>query len=228
MRHVVTLTIIGLGSLLLGCGPPRALLGNPGAAYLTGRGRAIEITGKDPLELSWSENGVSYRTRAMVDGRRKSAFVRLVEANQDFVRVRSDAWKEPGDIPASYRKLTEARVVPGGPGYKKPTLMIPLGRIEEVGIYGQVPRRERTSTGDIVKGALGAATAIMVMVASEVEPEPDQGAGVLTVALVAAGVGAVAYPAYRVLAPQREPEPDVYPIGGPAGYRLEIRPPLPR
>ena len=228
MKLVATLTTVGLGALLLGCGSPRALLRDPGAVYLTGKGRAIEISSKDPLELTWSEDGVPYRTQAVVEGRDESAFVRLVEANQDYLVVRSDGWQEPGDVPASYRKLAEARVVPGGPGYKKPTLMVPRGRIAEIGILGQVPRLERVSRGDIVKGALGGATAIMAMAASEVEPEPDHGAGVLTAALVAAGVGAVAYPAYRVIAPRRESEPQVYPIGGAAGYRIEIRPPVTR
>ena len=244
MKPITCFTAAILAVQMLGCASPRLLLQHPGTLHLARGDRSIEITNDRLLTIEWSADGVSHCSRAMVDGKEEPVPVRLVEASEHALRLKSDAWDQLEDIPASYRKLpdtkiiprdtghkkfsveilSDMRIIPGGAGHRKPTVVIPIRQIREIGIYREIPRLARCTRKDIVTGALGAATGIMTGVASRHVSEPDQGDEVLVGVAIGALVGGIVYPVYKFFKPQYEPEPEVYPIDEGTGYRIEIRP----
>ena len=155
--------------------------------------------------------------------------VRLVEANADFVRVRSEAWKSVEHLPWSYLQASGIKVAARSGRYERPTVSIPVEQIDEVQVFARVRRprgRDELSPANVAAGALGG---LAVGADRHLVSEPDLNDGdiwtderAFGAVGISAAVGAVAYPAYRALWPRgRSRLAAAYRMD--EGWRVEVR-----
>jgi hypothetical protein len=186
---------------------------------------AIEITPKHRLFAKWSIDGIADSTHVSVHGEDKPTTVTVLEANEQHMRMGSRDWRGIKDIPKSYLRSEEIRIIPG-PG--RPTVLVPIGRIEEVrihdrklgapqlGRYVEIPRY-------IVIGALGGACVAIVSL-FEVEDREEladlKGTDLAVAAAVGTIVGGICYPVVEVFRPRYREIVKTYRIGDEEGYSI--------
>ena len=231
------LPILFLSACLPGCAGPQRLLSDGGCPVLVKDGQRVELKGKDRLFIRWKVDGRELVTQAVADGRDSLVAVRVVEANERTVRVRSDAWKKLEDVPRGY---FEAGVrVTGGSGRRgRPVVNVPLWDIGEIALcerrltkvdWAGFSRRNVTvgGLGGFTFGAMVAGADEVVFRGKSRREDYDflpllRGNEALAAAAVTTVTGAVVYPVYRVLWPRfRQGEERVFAIGE-EGWRVEI------
>jgi len=151
--------------------------------------------------------------------------VHVAGADEQYIHVKSEGWKNLEDIPRNYLKLKEIRITAGKKG-RNPVVAIPLRQIREIGVYEGVkpPILSRFSKKDIFIGALGGASVVMGgSVSASIPPGSGRDDEILTAFAIGAAGGAIAYPAYKTLNPRREQDLTIYPIDDREGWRIEIR-----
>ena len=82
-----------------GCARPGRLLEEAGGLVLARGEEAVEVERDAELAIAWTAGGAQYATWVRQRDGEKPMTVRLVEANADFVRVRSEAWKSVEHLP---------------------------------------------------------------------------------------------------------------------------------
>jgi len=235
-RCLFLLQIFFFAVYLPGCAGPQRLLSDAGQPVLMKGGQRVVLEGKDRLLIRWKTDGRELVTKAVVADRDSSIAVRIVEADEQTVRVRADVWKKLEDVPRGY---FEAGIrVTGGSGRRgRPVVNVPLEDIEEI-----VLCKRRLTTADwagfsrrnATVGALGGFTfGAVVAGADEIAfrensersdswPPMLRGNEALVATAVTTATGAVMYPLYRALWPRfRHQEERVFAIGE-EGWRVEI------
>ena len=217
-----------------GCARPGPLLEEAGGLVLARGDEAVEVERDAELAIAWTAGGAQYATWARQRDGEKPVTVRLVEANADFVRVRSEAWKSVEHLPWSYLQASGIKVAARSGRYERPTVSIPVEQIDEVQVFARVrwPRgREELSQANVAAGALGGAGGGGLAVGADrhLVSEPDLSDGEIWTderafwaVGISAAVGAVAYPAYRALWPRgRSRLAAAYRMD--EGWRVEVR-----
>jgi len=220
----LTLALSTVSLLAAGCASPRRVLVNPGDLYLTRGAERIHVSPDSPLVIEWEANGVRYSTADLGSASGQPVLVRLVEANERVIRVKSKAWEGMDDIPVSVRDRSGIRVTAQSGRYKHPTAAIPVDSIATIGVYDLLPRLERTGPRDVLYGIGAGATGAMVSCATDppLFPDQDEGVEVLAGTVIVGVAGGIVYPVWRMFRPKYRQEPVEYTIGD-AGYRVEIR-----
>lgn len=229
MRHAApVLTAVSL--VLAGCASPQLILVGRGDLHLVRVDESISIGEGDPLVIEWQSQGTRYSTASMARKSRDPVRVRLVEASERFVRVRSESWKEMDDIPSYFAHARGGiRITARSGRYRHPTAAIPVDSITAIGVHELLPRLARTGPRDVLVGIGGGAMATMVGFATYHTTSPpllndyDEGEDILLGTVVIGATGGLLYPAWRMFRPRYGEEPVTYSLRDPAEYCLEIR-----
>jgi hypothetical protein len=225
MRPVSACRAFALSATCLlgaGCVAPPLVLLDAGDVYLTDGLEEIRVERGDPLTIRWEAHGSSYSTAGIGPAAARPVKVRLVEANDQFLRLRSPAWQDMGDIPAALRTGSGIRVTAHSGRYGHPTVSIPVDSITAVAVDHLLPRRQRVRPRDALYGMGAGATWAMALFATDADNEDFEGEDALAGTVIGGLIGTAAYPAWRLLRPGYGDEPDLFVIeDGP--YRLEIR-----
>ena len=123
-----------------GCARPGPLLEEAGGLVLARGDEAVEVERDAELAIAWTAGGAQYATWVRQRDGEKPMTVRLVEANADFVRVRSEAWKSVEHLPWSYLQASGIKVAARRGRYERPTVSIPVEQIDEVQVFARVRR----------------------------------------------------------------------------------------
>lgn len=225
LRLVALITIVSVA----GCSRPQLLLRDAGTVVLVKGRQTVELSRKNQLSIKWSSDGSAYTTQARMEGRDTPVTVQLIEANDQYLRVKSKAWKEPEQIPQTYLRSRGVRVIASSGRYKKPTLSIPLAHVEEITVHD----RELTtadfsgySRRNLVVGALGGMGVGGILVVESRDDYDDYVTDEEALIVVGIGTltGALLYPTYKVFWPRFRQSPGaVYIIEEREGWRIEIR-----
>ncbi|MFH1569669.1 MAG: hypothetical protein ABIL09_16855, partial [Gemmatimonadota bacterium] len=210
-----------------GCASPQLLLENRGDLYLARGGEEVRVAPDDELAITWRQGEAERSTADLVAAARRPLRARLVEANDQYVRVRADAWRQPHDIPSALLG-PEVQVIARSGRYKRPTLLIPTAGVTEVEIYALLPRRQRPRWRDVAIGAGGGFTSCMVGFAAEPNPlwpDQDVGTGYFLGSAAVGAAGAIVYPVYRMFRPRWSGTAVHYGTGQSDGWQLRARPP---
>ena len=229
MRHAApVLTAVSL--VLAGCASPQLILVGRGDLHLVRVDESISIGEGDPLVIEWQSQGTRYSTASMARKSRDPVRVRLVEASERFVRVRSESWKEMDDIPPYFAHARGGiRITARSGRYRHPTVAIPMDSIAAIGVHELLPRSKRTGPRDVLVGIGGGAMWFMVELAAYQADNPpllhesEDWEDILLATAVVGAAGGVVYPVYRLLFPGHGEEPVTYSLRDPAEYRVEIR-----
>ena len=134
-----------------GCARPGALLEEAGGLLLVRGDEAVEVERDAELAIAWTAGGAQYATWARQRDGEKPVTVRLVQANADFVRVRSEAWKSVEHLPWSYLQASGIKVAARSGRYERPTVSIPVEQID-----GEIWTDERAFWAVGISAAVGA------------------------------------------------------------------------
>ena len=102
--------ILSLTCYNVGCSSPQLHLLNSGTLVLTKKTELVEIRGDRPLSMTWGAAGHTDSTRAVLDGVYQRVHVQIVEANELWVRVKSDHWTSQQDLPPGYATSKNLRL----------------------------------------------------------------------------------------------------------------------
>lgn len=227
MRCISASLYVALGAaslLAAGCAAPRHVLVNPGDLYLTDGDEELRVTRDIPIVVEWETNGTSFSTARTGSASDQPTQVRLVEANELYIRVTSKAWEGMDDIPVALRDRSGIRITARSGRYKHPTAAIPVDSITAIGVHELLPRLKRVGPRDMLYGMGAGATGLMVGIAAHqpILPERDEGEEILTGTVIVGAAGGIVYPVWRMFRPKYSEEPVDYAIGA-TGYRVEIR-----
>ncbi len=234
--------ILSLTCYNVGCSSPQLHLLNAGTLVLTKETESVEIRGDRPLSMTWGEAGHTDSTRAVLDGVSRRVQVQIVEANEMWVRVKSDHWTSQQDLPLGYVTSKNLRLTMRGGGYDKPVVSIPFKQIREIILYKKRKAKEPANLAglgkDVGVGAIGGAVLGFVsgceqIIEAEYLRNSDQGdakreamESLVLLPVLGGAVGSVAYPVYRLLyrlsgRPYYE-EPRVYDVAESADHSVSI------
>ena len=230
--------ILSLTCYTVGCSSPQLHLLNSGTLVLSKKTESVEIRGDRPLSMTWGEAGHADSTRAVLDGVSRRVQVQIVEANEMWVRVKSDHWTSQQDLPLGYVTSTNLRSAMRSGGYDKPVVSIPFKQIREIILYEKIKSKEPANLAGIGKdvrvGAIGGAVLgfswgceAMIEAAylgkSEQEDAKREAMEALIFLPVLGGaVGSVAYPAYRLFSRPYYEDPRVYDVTESGDYSISI------
>ena len=192
-----------LATGLIACSSPALLLEAPGDLVLEGSdGSRIELDPGSQVGVVWGGDGSPDSTTTT--SRFTLVPTVVVEANARALRLKSEEWSEPADLPATYLGDPRLSLTMQSGRYGKPVVTVPLDRITRIVLFTQKRQRTERTAGllQTVKwmgvGAAGGATWCMAMEAEDWDPHLPGSEALLSVVICGAG-GAVLYPAYRHL-----------------------------
>jgi hypothetical protein len=167
----------------------------------------IEISDKQEILVEWVDNNQHFITSAMFQKSDKSMIskkietpitVKIVEVNDDVIRLGSHAWKTREDLPPKYLELgSELNII----GSKNPTLLFPWKQIQTIYIYDRKFTKDDLfdSPKYILIGAAGGAA---IMISNLISDVYDGGGTafdenrIISSGLTGALLGAIVYPIY--------------------------------
>ena len=234
--------ILSLTCYNVGCSSPQLHLLNSGTLILTKKSEAVQIKVDQPLSITWGEAGHTDSTRAVLDGVSRRVQVQIVEANEKWVRVRSDHWTSQQDLPLGYVTSKNLRLTMRSRGYDKPVVSIPFKQIREIILYKKIKSKEPANLAGlrkyVGKGAIGGAVlgfgaGCQQIIEDEYLRESDQEdakreamESLILLPVLGGAVGSVAYPAYRLLyrhsGRSYYEEPRVYDVTESADHSVSI------
>lgn len=230
--------IFSLTCYTVGCSSPQLHLLNSGTVVLTKKTESVEIIGDRPLSMTWGVAGHTDSTRAVLDGVSRRVQVQIVEANEKWVRVRSDHWTSQQDLPLGYVTSKNLRLTMRSSGYDKPIVSIPFKQIREIILYEKIKSKEPANLAglgkDVGVGAIGGAVlgfswGCEQIIETEYWGKSDREdakneamESLILLPVLGGAVGSVAYPVYRLFAQPYYEESRVYYITDPGDYSVSI------
>ena len=230
--------ILSLTCYNVGCSSPQLHLLNAGTLVLTKETESVEIRGDRPLSMTWGEAGHTDSTRAVLDGVSRRVQVQIVEANEMWVRVKSDDWTSREDLPLGYVTSKNLRLTMRSGGYDKPVVSIPFKQIRGIILYEKTKSKEPANLAglgrDVGVGAIGGAVlgfgwGLEHLIETEYLGESDQEdaereamEALILLPVLSGAVGSVAYPVYRLFGRPYYEEPRVYDVTESADHSVSI------
>lgn len=204
--NLFTLLATVLATGLIACSSPALLLEAPGDLVLEGSdGSRIELDPGSQVGVVWGGDGSPDSTTTT--SRFTLVPTVVVEANARALRLKSERWSEPADIPAAYLGDPRIALTMQTGRYGKPVVTVPLDRITRIVLFTQ--KRQRTErTADPLQtvkwmgvGAAGGAILCMTGMVEEAEDGDPHlpGSEALLSAVICGAGGAVLYPIYKHL-----------------------------
>ncbi|MBL7075463.1 hypothetical protein ISS37_09530 [candidate division KSB1 bacterium] len=211
MKKNAILNILIFAVLFIGCSHQQIILYNTGILVLSNKYEKVEISKKHQLFIKWKDNDRNYSTNALIQ-ECKGGICRyvetpvtanIVEINNDFIRLRSHAWKKFNNLPENYRDPNnDVRIISN----KKPTIIIPIANVEAIYLYNRKFTKDdlfKTPKFIFIGAGIGAAIFASITIENAIDEKENFGisdlkAGdILPTALTGALFGSIVYPIYK-------------------------------
>ena len=183
----------------------------------------VTYSGKDSFYFKWKIEERLDSTRTEESGETKSISVRIVNWSDSYIWLESKSWFGLKSIPQDYTK--ERKIIFGR---RKGDIRVgvPIDSLTElsVDISKKVPTKGKNSFWKfIIPGIFsGFAYAIEVLGDKEENLEKEDAIGLLSLGIIGAICGGVAYPIYESVRQEKKTFRKRYPLKGPKGYQFHL------